>query len=137
IAWFQRGAALAHLKKCEDAIPALERSLYHTTAPMEARFLLSICYSREAASVAEQAKQTTGEDTPFHTIRGDVLLRLQANPEGAIEEYEAGLAQRRNNPILWARLAEAQVGAGRLEAAKQSAQAALRLEEKCLPAKRT
>jgi tetratricopeptide (TPR) repeat protein len=136
-AWFQRGAALAHLNKCEDAIPALERSLYDSTAPTEAGFLLSICYAREAAGVAEHAKQTTGEDAPFHTIRGDVLLRLQANPEGAIQEYEAALAQGRNNPTLWARLAEAQLGAGQLEAAKQSAQAAVRLEENCLPAKRT
>jgi tetratricopeptide (TPR) repeat protein len=87
--------------------------------------------------VAEHAKQTAGEDAPFHTIRGDVLLRLQANPEGAIQEYEAALAQGRNNPTLWARLAEAQLGAGQLESAKQSAQAAVRLEEKCLPAKRT
>ena len=136
-AWFARGAALAHLNKCEDAIPALERSLYNSTAPTEARFLLSICYSREAASVAEHAEQTAGEDAPFHAIRGDVLLRLQANPEGAIQEYEAALAQGRNNPTLWARLAEAQLGAGKLEAAKHSAQEAVRLEEKCIPAKRT
>jgi tetratricopeptide (TPR) repeat protein len=99
--------------------------------------LLSICYSREAASVAEHAEQTAGEDAPFHAIRGDVLLRLQANPEGAIQEYEAALAQGRNNPTLWARLAEAQLGAGKLEAAKHSAQEAVRLDEKCLPAKRT
>ena len=131
----QRGIALAHLNRCADAIPTLERSL-QSASSTEAAFWLSICYAREAANAAEKVQQASGDDTDLHIIRGDVLLRLQGNAQGAIQEYQAALARRSNDASLWARLAESQLGAGQLEAGKESAHAALKLEAKCLPAKR-
>jgi tetratricopeptide (TPR) repeat protein len=131
----QRGLALAHLNRCENAIPILERSL-QSASSTEAAFWLSICYAREAANAAEKVQQASGDDTDQHIIRGDVLLRLQGNAQGAVQEYEAALARRGNDASLWARLAESQLGAGQLERGKESAQTALKLEAKCLPAKR-
>jgi tetratricopeptide (TPR) repeat protein len=131
----QRGVALAHLNRCEDAISALERSL-QSAPSTEAAFWLSVCYAREAANAAERVQQASGDDIDLHIIRGDVLLRLQGNTQDAIQEYQAALAQRRNDASLWARLAESQLGAGQLEGAKQSAQTALTFEAKCPPAKR-
>jgi tetratricopeptide (TPR) repeat protein len=130
----QRGVAFAHLNRCEDAISALERSL-QSAASTEAAFWLSVCYAREAANAAERVQQASGDDSDLHIIRGDVL-RLQGNPQGAIQEYQAALVQRGNDASLWARLAESQLGAGQLEAAKQSAQTALTFEAKSPPAKR-
>ena len=131
----QRGVALAHLNRCEDAISALERSL-QSASSTEAAFWLSVCYAREAANAAERVQQASGDDIDLHIIRGDVLLRLQGNTQGAIQEYQAALAQRGNDASLWARLAESQLGAGQLEGAKESAQTALTFEAKCPPAKR-
>jgi len=131
----QRGVALAHLHKCEDAIPALERSL-QAASSIEAAFWLSICYAREAATAANRVQQVSGDDTDLHIIRGDLLLRLQGKTQSAIQEYQAALSHRGNDASLWARLAESQLGAGQLEIAKQTAQTALKIEASCLPAKR-
>lgn len=131
----QRGVALAHLNRCAEAIPVLERSL-QSSSSTDAAFWLSVCYAREAENAAEKVRRASGDDTDQHIIRGDVLLRLQGNMQGAIQEYQAALAHRRDDASLWARLAESQLGAGQVEEGKESAQTALKIEAKCLPAKR-
>jgi len=70
-------------------------------------------------------------------MRGDIMLRLAANPTAAIAEYRAAMASRQSDPGLWERLAEAQMAAGEMDAAQQSAQAALRLDEHRHRAKQT
>ncbi len=130
-----RGIAFAHIDRCADAIPVLEHSI-QDSASAEASFWLSACYSREAAVAAERVQKASGDDVASHIIRGDVLLRLQGNAKAAIQEYQAALSRRTNDASLWARLAESQLGAEQLESAEQSAQAALKFEARCLPAKR-
>jgi len=135
--WFYRGAALAHLNQCDPAIPALEKGLGPHSGAVENMFLLSMCYAREAGSVAEQVQQSGGEDALVHMMRGDILLRLQANSEGAIAEYSAALRTRDKDASVWDRLAEAQLGAGQVDAADASAKKALQLDPHRLSAKRT
>jgi len=134
--WFERGAALARLQECGKAIPALELSLASGDSSVEAMYLLSRCYARQAGSVANRLEQGS-EDAVARMMRGDVMLRLSNNPAGAIAEYQAALASRKNDPGVWERLAEAQMAAGQMDAAKHSAEAALRLDEHSYRAKET
>ena len=46
-------------------------------------------------------------------MRGDILLRLQAKPDLAVEEYRQALVQNDRDPSVLDRLAEAQFGAGK------------------------
>jgi tetratricopeptide (TPR) repeat protein len=135
-AWFERGTALAKLQECRKAIPALERGIRSGDSSVEAMYLLSGCYAQQAGSVADRL-QHGSDDAVVRMMRGDVMLRLAANPAGAIAEYQAAMVSRRDDPGVWERLAEAQMAAGQMDAARQSAEAALRLDEHRSRAKRT
>jgi tetratricopeptide (TPR) repeat protein len=136
-AWFERGIAFAKLDDCQKAIPSLERGLSKTAPQVYGMFLLSWCYSREAGRTAEKVEESGSDEAPLHMMRGDILLRLQAKPERAVAEYELALAKHPNDPEVLVRLADAQFGAGKIEAARQSAEAALQIDPQQLEAKRT
>ncbi|MBS1852020.1 MAG: tetratricopeptide repeat protein [Acidobacteria bacterium] len=127
VAWFQRGVAFAQLGNCGRAIPALERGLGDPPAA-ENMFWLSYCYARQAGAVADGMQQSGDDEAAAHMVRGDVLLRLRSDQEGAVKEYQAALAAHPGDPAILERLAEAQFGAGQSDAARQNAQAALRLD---------
>ena len=135
--WFQRGVAFAKLGDCQQAIPSLERGLSKTDPEVYGMFLLSWCYSREAGRTAETVQQWGTDETPLRIMRGDILLRLQAKPELAVAEYELALARDPNDPAVLERLADAAFGAGKIDAARQNAQAALKIDPHRLAAKRT
>lgn len=137
VAWFRRGVAFAHLHDCEFAIPDLERALGDRSHAVESMFFLSWCYAQEASAVAERVQQTGDDDALVHIMRGDILLRLQANSAGAAAEYEAALRTRQGDASIWDRLAEAQLGAGRVNEARANAQKALQLDPHRLSAKKT
>jgi tetratricopeptide (TPR) repeat protein len=136
-AWFQRGIAFAKLEDYQRAIPSLERSLSKSAPDVYGMFLLSWCYSREAGRTAQKVEQSGSEEVPLHMMRGDVLLRLQAKPELAVSEYQLALAKDPHDPAVLERLADAQFGAGIIDGARQSAQAALKVDPQRLAAKRT
>jgi tetratricopeptide (TPR) repeat protein len=136
-AWSQRGIAFARLEDCEHAIPPLERGLSKSAPDVYGMFLLSWCYSRQAGGTAEQVQQSGSDEASLHIMRGDILLRLQAKAEPAVSEYQLALARDPNDPAVLERLAEAQFGAGKIEAARQNAQAALKIDAHRLAAKRT
>jgi predicted Zn-dependent protease len=100
-------------------------------------FLLSWCYSRQAGGAAEQVQQSGSDEAALHIMRGDILLRLEAKAEPAVSEYQLALARDPNDPAVLERLADAQFGTGKIEAARQNAQAALRIDTQRLAAKRT
>jgi Flp pilus assembly protein TadD len=100
-------------------------------------FLLSWCYSREAGRSARAIQQSGGDDAPVHMMRGDILLRLQAKPDLAVSEYQLALEKNPHDPAVLERLAEAQFGSGKIEAARQNAEAALKIDPQRLTAKRT
>jgi tetratricopeptide (TPR) repeat protein len=135
--WLRRGVAFARLDDCRQAIPSLERGLSKSAPEVYGMFLLSWCYSREAGRTAEKTQQSGGDEVPLHLMRGDILLRLQAKPDLAMSEYQLALARDPNDPAVWERLAEAQFGAGKIDAARQSASAALKIDPQRLGAKRT
>jgi tetratricopeptide (TPR) repeat protein len=132
----QRGTALAHMARCDRAIPALERGL-SSTAEVEPMFLLSVCYARQAGEVASRLQQSASDAALLHMIRGDILLRLRADGAGAAAEYKSALASGDKDGSLWARLAEAQLAAAQPDLAQQSARQALELNPHSLPAMRT
>jgi tetratricopeptide (TPR) repeat protein len=134
--WFQRGVAFARLGDCQQAIPSLERGLSKSSPDVYGMFLLSWCYSREAGRTAEEVQQSGSDEAPVHIVRGDILLRLQAKAELAVSEYQLALARDPNDPAVLERLADAQFGAGKIEAARQNAQAALKIDPQRLPPKR-
>jgi Flp pilus assembly protein TadD len=70
-------------------------------------------------------------------MRGDILLRLQAKPELAITEYEEALQRNPNDPSILERLGEAQFTAGKVDAARSNAEAALKIDPQRVGAKRT
>lgn len=100
-------------------------------------FLLSWCYSREAGRTADRVVQSGNDEAPLHIMRGDILLRLQAKADLAISEYQLALARDRNDPAILERLAEAQFGAGKIDAARENAQGALKIDPQRVSAKRT
>jgi tetratricopeptide (TPR) repeat protein len=136
-AWYFRGAALARTGDCGSAIPALERGLGDHPGGVDGMFLLSWCYAREAGAAAKRVEKAGSDPVLIHLMRGDVLLRLQGNSEAALAEYQAAVTARPQDASALARLAEAQAGAGQLESARQSAEAALRLDPHLPPATRT
>jgi tetratricopeptide (TPR) repeat protein len=135
-AWFQRGIAFARMDDCQQAIPSLERGLAKTTTEVYGMFLLSWCYSREAGRTADKVSQSGSDEAPLYVMRGDILLRLQAKAELAASEYQSALALDPHDPAVLERLADAQLGAGKVDAARQSAQAALKIDPQRLAAKR-
>ncbi len=136
-AWSQRGIALARIGLCRKAIPALEHGLRGNSHAFENKYFLSVCYARETGSVAERLQQAAGDDAPIHLMRGDVLLRLRGDAAGAAAEYQAARTRDANNPVVWERLAEAQLAAGQEDSARASSQAALRLDPRRISARRT
>jgi tetratricopeptide (TPR) repeat protein len=70
-------------------------------------------------------------------MRGDILLRLQAKAELAVSEYQLALAKNPNDPAVLERLADAQFGSGKIDAARQNAESALKIDPQRLVAKRT
>jgi tetratricopeptide (TPR) repeat protein len=136
-AWLRRGIAFAQLDDCGRAIPALERSVAASSPDFYGLFQLSRCYSRQAGRAAEQVQQSAENQTALHVMRGDIFLRLQAKPEAAISEYEQALRENVNDPSLIERLAEAQFGAGKGDAARASAESALKIDPRQMGAKRT
>jgi tetratricopeptide (TPR) repeat protein len=136
-AWFQRGVAFVKIDDCRQAIPSLERGLSKANPEVYGLFLLSWCYSREAGSTAERVQQSGSDEAALHIMRGDILLRLQAKAELAVSEYQLALARHPHDPAVLERMADAQFGAGKIEAARQNAQAALKIDTQRLAAKRT
>jgi tetratricopeptide (TPR) repeat protein len=137
VAWLQRGVAFAKLDECPKAIPSLERGLSKSSPDIYGMLLLSWCYSREAGKTAEQVQQSANDEAPVHVMRGDILLRLQAKAATAASEYQQALAKDANDPAVLERLAEAQLGAGQIDAARQTAQGALKVDPQRLAPKRT
>jgi tetratricopeptide (TPR) repeat protein len=136
-AWFRRGVAFAKLEECQQAISSLEHGLSKMAPEVYGMFLLSWCYSREAGRSARAIQQSGGDDAPVHMMRGDILLRLQAKPDLAVSEYQLALEKNPHDPAVLERLAEAQFGSGKIEAARQNAEAALKIDPQRLTAKRT
>jgi tetratricopeptide (TPR) repeat protein len=136
-AWFRRGVAFAQLDECPRAIPSLERGLSKSSPDVYGMFLLSWCYSREAGQTAEQIQQSAKDGAPVHVMRGDILLRLQAKAAMAVSEYQQALTEDANDPAVMERLAEAQLGAGQVDGARQTAQAALKIDPQRTGPKRT
>ena len=136
-AWVHRGIAFASLDDCARAIPSLERGLTASSSDTYALFQLSRCYSQQAGRIAHQVQQSAESEAPLHTMRGDILLRLQAKPEPAVAEYQQALRLDPNDPAILERLAEAQFGAGKTEDSRSSAQAALKIDPQRTGAKRT
>jgi tetratricopeptide (TPR) repeat protein len=136
-AWLRRGIAFAQLDDCEHAIPALERGVAGSSPDFYGLFQLSRCYSQQAGRTAEQVQQSAENQAALHVMRGDIFLRLQAKPELAIGEYEQALRENGNNPSVLERLAEAQFGAGKNDAARATAESALKIDPQRMGAKRT
>ncbi|HXF14679.1 MAG TPA: tetratricopeptide repeat protein [Terriglobales bacterium] len=137
VAWFQRGVGFAKLDDCPKAIPSLERGLSKSYPDVYGMLLLSWCYSREAGKTAEQVQQSANDEAPVHVMRGDILLRLRAKAAMAVSEYQQALAQDANDPAVLERLAEAQLGAGQADAARDTAQAAIKIDPQRMAAKST
>jgi tetratricopeptide (TPR) repeat protein len=127
-AWLQRGVAFAKLDECPKAIPSLERGSSKSSPDVYGMLLLSWCYSREAGKTADQVQQSAKDEASVHVMRGDILLRLQAKAAMAVSEYQQALAQDPNDPAILERLAEAQLAAGQVDAARQAAQVALKID---------
>jgi tetratricopeptide (TPR) repeat protein len=136
-AWLRRGVAFAKLDNCGPAIPALERGVAGSSPDFYGLFQLSRCYSQQAGRTAQQVQQSADKQTPLHVMRGDIFLRLQAKPELAISEYEQALHESGNDPSVLERLAEAQFGAGKNDAARATAESALKIDPQRMGAKRT
>jgi tetratricopeptide (TPR) repeat protein len=100
-------------------------------------FELSWCYSRQAGLTAQQVQQSPENEAPVYMMRGDILLRLQAKPDLAMEEYQQALALHPHDPSVLERLAEAEYGAGKIDAARTNAEAALTIDPQRPGAKRT
>lgn len=137
VAWFQRGVAFAQLDECSRAIPSLERGLTKSSPDVYGMLLLSWCYSREAGKTGDQVQKSDDNEAPLHVMRGDILLRLQAKAAMAVSEYQQALAKDANDPAVLERLAEAELGAGQVDAARQTARAALHVDPLRLSPKRT
>jgi predicted Zn-dependent protease len=122
--------AYAELERCADAIPSLERAASERTEQdIYVKFLLSWCYAREAGRVTRDLQQQEGESGALvHMLRGDVLLRMQANSVGAVKEYNAALGAHPNDPEILERLAEAQYESGQLAEATANARLSLNID---------
>lgn len=134
--WLRRGIAFTKLNDCEHAIPALERGVAGA-ADVYGFFQLSRCYSQQAGRAAEQVQESAANQNSLHIMRGDIFLRLQAKPELAMAEYQQALKGEANDPAVLERLAEAQFGAGKSDAARVTAENALKIDPQRIGAKRT
>ncbi len=135
--WLRRRAALGSLNDCGPSIPMLEKKRPERSLEPYGMFLLSLCYSLEAGEIAERARKSGADEAVLHMMQGDILLRLQSNANAAVAEYQAALARRPGDPAVLERLAEAQLGAGKNDAARENARAALKIDPQRTSAKRT
>jgi Flp pilus assembly protein TadD len=135
--WFQRGIAFAHLGDCGQATSLLEKSLVVNPQNAETLYSLSVCYAQLAGEVEKRFRRSNGDSAVLHNMRGDVMLRLQANSAAAIAEYQSALADHPGDPRTLEHLAEAQFAAGQNDSARASAQAALKAEPHRFSAQRT
>jgi tetratricopeptide (TPR) repeat protein len=128
--WYRRGVAFAELGRCADATPSLERAASgKTDQDIYTKFLLSWCYAQEAGRVTRDLQQQEGESAALvHMLRGDVLLRMQANSAGAVKEYDAALGAHPNDPEILERLAEAQYESGQFAEATANARLSLNID---------
>jgi tetratricopeptide (TPR) repeat protein len=128
--WYRRGVAFAELGQCADAIPSLERAVSEPTEQgVYTKFLLSWCYAQEAGRVTTSLQQGERDGAALvHMVRGDVLLRMQANSAGAVTEYNAALAAHPNDAEILERLAEAQYESGQFAEAITNATSSLRID---------
>ncbi len=128
-AWFRRGVALAELHECGRAIPALERGL--DAGAETAAYWLELCY----ASEAERAVARLGafpNQTVFHRVRGDFLVRVKGDVQAATEEYAKARRLQPRDPMLAERIAQAYENLGDMQRAKQAAREALELDPRRL-----
>ena len=118
-------------RPCEGSIPALERRLGLKATPPGSQASvagkLSICYAVEAGKAAEKLKSGSQDPAAVARLHGDILLGLKGDAAGAQLEFEKAIALRPSDPALLDRLAGAQLAAGNMDGARQSAQASLRL----------
>jgi tetratricopeptide (TPR) repeat protein len=118
--------------RCSGPIPILEKRLEGQSATSEiatkTRHDLSLCYAIEADRAAAHLNADAQDQAALHQLRGDVLLRLSNDASGAKSEYKQAIALRGQDPALYERMAEAQMSAGDLEGARQSAMAALAID---------
>jgi tetratricopeptide (TPR) repeat protein len=115
----------------------LERGASKPSNEVYGMFLLSWCYSQEAGRTAEKVQRNGGDDAPLHLMRGDIFLRLQAKADLAVSEYQLALTKAPNDPAVLERLADAQFGAGKIDAAQRNAEQALKIDPQRFAAKRT
>ncbi|HKW63540.1 MAG TPA: tetratricopeptide repeat protein [Candidatus Acidoferrum sp.] len=124
-AWFRRGVALAELKDCGRATPALERGL--DVGAEAAAYWLERCYAAEAErSIARLG--ASGNSAAFHRVRGDFLVRAKGDMQGATEEYKKAMQLDPRDPVPAERLAQAYENIGDMPRAKQAAHEALALD---------
>ncbi len=124
---------------CTEAIPGLERRLALKSARLdaEAAYRLSVCYAVEAGKAADRLQNASEDMAAVYRLRGDVLLRLKGDGARAEVEYRRALTVHTGDPALLERLAEAQLATGEIDAAKESARAALAIDPHRLGAQRT
>ncbi|MDE3187183.1 MAG: tetratricopeptide repeat protein [Acidobacteriota bacterium] len=118
---------------CKGSIPVLERqldviSISTPTAKASTAGELSICYALEAGKAADMLKADANDQAAVDRLHGDILLRLKSDPAGAQREYQKAIALRPGDPALLERIAAAQLAAGDMNAAKESANASLHLD---------
>jgi predicted Zn-dependent protease len=121
-----RGAAAT----CSAPIPVLEQRLALQRNPAEGNtaYDLSVCYAAAASAAAGELQAKAEDPGALHRLRGDVLLRLKNDPAAAESEYQQAILQRPGDPLLLSHLAEAQLAAGKSDAAESSARAALAID---------
>jgi len=124
-AWFRSGVALAELRDCARAIPALERGL--DSGAETAAYWLELCYASES-EVAIGRLSALGNQAVFHRVRGDFLVRVKGDPQAATEEYAKARRLQPRDPLLAERLAQAYMSIGDLQRARQAAREALALD---------
>jgi len=115
---------------CTGGISTLERrlALKGAAAGVETASQLALCYAQEAGKAAGALQDAAEDPAAVHRLRGDVLLRIQADGPAAEGEYRQAIALRPGDPGLLERLGEAQLSAGDSGGAKESAQAALKID---------
>jgi tetratricopeptide (TPR) repeat protein len=124
-AWFRRGVAMAELKDCPRAIPALERGL--EPGAETAAYWLERCYASEAERTAARLRGLD-DQVVFHRVQGDFLVRVKQDAQAATGEYLKARQLQPRNPVLSERLAQAYMSLGEMPQAKQAASEALSLD---------
>jgi tetratricopeptide (TPR) repeat protein len=128
-AWFRRGVALAELRECGRAIPALERGL--EPGAETAAYWLELCYAAEAERAVARLGALPNQAV-FHRVRGDFLVRVKSDPQAATEEYAMARRLQPRDPVPAERIAQAYENLGDMQRAKQAAGEALALDPRRL-----